>query len=738
MNNMKQKIFSLLVMLVVAVTGAWAQDADNCPKIGQLHKRVTVNLRRVAANYPSEAIFAFDCSSGYQYGVASDGEYIYTSSWSSGSSSMFYKYDLDGNFIEEFNISGCGYCRDLTYDGTYFYGVANGNTIYQIDFESKTVVGTITTDMSMRCVTYDEKRDGFWVAGNWVGPLALYDRSGNKIQEGIYADSASGIAYYEDITGEEHILQASNGLGTLNDYNITTNTLQDNVLDLTTMPGYNYGTSGGCFIGEYNGQICLFADMQQSPNRIAVYQLPDAKKNFFDLIKADDAEVHGTVQFNIGEDEDLEEDVSSAKEGDKVTVIVTPEDGYMVAEVTGEWQAAIARAPRRAAIDMMRDIDLQFVSEDATTRAKTYTFEMIRADAEISCTYKKLLTHPDITVDPIGDQPYLGEPIEPEVVVKDGETTLVLGTDYTVTYVNNVEIGTATVIITAVASSNYSGSIQTTFEIITNRLVLETSIANAWNYYNSIKDTNPDVAAWLKEAIDAAQEVLDNEDASQRELGDAANVLNDAVIAAQTEVDAKRITITIPAKSYVARIDADKRTIDEGVAGVSIYSVKSVTDSEVELTAELGIVPEETPYIIYNNNDEDVTISIVFTHEAPDDVTYDSEHFKGTLTDKAITDEDLQAADYYTLTEGLDFTKMQAAATVAANQCWIELAPASDAHASSLTIVPEGGTTPTGIADNKRESITNNRYYDLNGRQLNAAPTQKGVYILNGKKVVVK
>ena len=75
--NMKQKIFSLLVLLVVAVTGAWAQDADNCPKIGQLHKRVTMDLRRVAANIPSEPTFAFDCTSGYQYGVVSDGEYIY-------------------------------------------------------------------------------------------------------------------------------------------------------------------------------------------------------------------------------------------------------------------------------------------------------------------------------------------------------------------------------------------------------------------------------------------------------------------------------------------------------------------------------------------------------------------------------------------------------------------------------------------------------------------------------------
>jgi hypothetical protein len=29
-------------------------------------------------------------------------------------------------------------------------------------------------------------------------------------------------------------------------------------------------------------------------------------------------------------------------------------------------------------------------------------------------------------------------------------------------------------------------------------------------------------------------------------------------------------------------------------------------------------------------------------------------------------------------------------------------------------------------------------WYDLNGRKLQAAPTKKGVYLFNGKKVVVK
>ena len=44
----------------------------------------------------------------------------------------------------------------------------------------------------------------------------------------------------------------------------------------------------------------------------------------------------------------------------------------------------------------------------------------------------------------------------------------------------------------------------------------------------------------------------------------------------------------------------------------------------------------------------------------------------------------------------------------------------------------------TGIVDNKRETITNNHWYSLDGRKLQGKPTQKGLYIVNGKVRVIK
>ena len=47
------------------------------------------------------------------------------------------------------------------------------------------------------------------------------------------------------------------------------------------------------------------------------------------------------------------------------------------------------------------------------------------------------------------------------------------------------------------------------------------------------------------------------------------------------------------------------------------------------------------------------------------------------------------------------------------------------------------GDETTGIVGNKREPITNNCYYDLQGRKVNGQ-LKKGLYIVNGKKVIIK
>ncbi|RRF92970.1 MAG: hypothetical protein DUD31_06975 [Coriobacteriaceae bacterium] len=67
------------------------------------------------------------------------------------------------------------------------------------------------------------------------------------------------------------------------------------------------------------------------------------------------------------------------------------------------------------------------------------------------------------TIETIPAQIYTGSALTPSVTVKLGGRTLAVGTDYTVSYSNNVEPGTATVTLTGIG--NYTGSVSTTFTI---------------------------------------------------------------------------------------------------------------------------------------------------------------------------------------------------------------------------------------------------------------------------------
>ena len=71
-------------------------------------------------------------------------------------------------------------------------------------------------------------------------------------------------------------------------------------------------------------------------------------------------------------------------------------------------------------------------------------------------------------VQPIASRPYTGSAIEPTVTVNVGNKTLTAGTDYTVTYKDNTDVGTAKVIVTG--KGNYTGSVEAKFNITAKAL----------------------------------------------------------------------------------------------------------------------------------------------------------------------------------------------------------------------------------------------------------------------------
>jgi len=221
-------------------------------------------------------VASFGGTSAGQQAVATDGNYIYTASWQGTPTGgyTFYQYDLEGNFIEGFDIAGATAIRDLTYDGEYFYGTSGATQLFILDFNTRTLVGTINcSGLTSRHVSYDPERDGFW-SGNW-STLALYDRSGALVQNGPAPTSAYGSAYYKDADGVEHLYLfcQPNSDAKVYDYNIATNTISGPIFDFAVTPGFNSAIAGGCFIGAYDGKTCWFGNAQQDPNLIGIYEL---------------------------------------------------------------------------------------------------------------------------------------------------------------------------------------------------------------------------------------------------------------------------------------------------------------------------------------------------------------------------------------------------------------------------------------------------------------------------------
>ena len=168
---------------------------------------------------------------------------------------------------------------------------------------------------------------------------------------------------------------------------------------------------------------------------------------------------HGNVKFYVNEVE-----TTYADEGQTVTVKITPDTGWSMGGIQGLWYASgeATKAKRKAAptnTDLLKDFDL----EPVTGQQNTYTFEMKRANAEISVNYRKLLTHTDINISNISAVTYSGQALTPTVTVKDGETNLTKDTHFSVSYENNVNAGTGKA--TIIGKGLYDGQVVRTFTI---------------------------------------------------------------------------------------------------------------------------------------------------------------------------------------------------------------------------------------------------------------------------------
>jgi len=165
-----------------------------------------------------------------------------------------------------------------------------------------------------------------------------------------------------------------------------------------------------------------------------------------------------------------------------------------------------------------------------------------------------------------------------------------------------------------------------------------------------------------------------------------------------------------------------------------LYTITTV-GNETATATELTVAAANTPLLVKNNAAEAKTILLIPTTTAtPDEVT-PYEGFKGTLQATQIAASNATQNNY--ALNGKEFVWVMDDIDIAANRAWLEI-PATTTNSRALTIVFDDVTGMSEELRVKSEEFATAQWYDLNGRKLQAAPTKKGVYILNGKKVVVK
>ena len=196
----------------------------------------------------------------------------------------------------------------------------------------------------------------------------------------------------------------------------------------------------------------------------------------------------------------------------------------------------------------------------------------------------------------------------------------------------------------------------------------------------------------------------------------------------------KRVIISGATGNYSTYYHNETVTLEEP-SGLQAYTITSVNweTGKTELSARLNCIPPNTPILLWKNGNCNGTyhLKVVTASSASP-----SNDFKGVITEtfynvlmsgnKAIYV--LKGGQFYQATSG----------TLKANHCYLAMPNTDSNPAPARMVFGSGDGDATGIDVPVVEEENGNDWYSLDGRKLQKRPVQKGVYISNGKKVVIK
>ena len=168
--------------------------------------------------------------------------------------------------------------------------------------------------------------------------------------------------------------------------------------------------------------------------------------------------------------------------------------------------------------------------------------------------------------------------------------------------------------------------------------------------------------------------------------------------------------------------------------GLKAYIITDVNEEKgtIEM-AETSVLPPNTPVLMYRTS---TTVSPNYVFTKASNVEPATTKLKYTTTDKPAN----ESSKLYVLYNG-QFVKVTSGTKILANHCYLDLANTSSGTRSYYDINGSDGTTSIREVRSegvKGEKLADGAWHDLQGRKFTTKPTKPGLYILNGKKVVIK
>ncbi len=192
----------------------------------------------------------------------------------------------------------------------------------------------------------------------------------------------------------------------------------------------------------------------------------------------------------------------------------------------------------------------------------------------------------------------------------------------------------------------------------------------------------------------------------------------------------KVVPVSIPSSGYASLVSSDKLDFSGTIANLNApYKATAATSgSGVTLTSMSGVVAASTPMIIKGTGSKTTYIPIT-SAAATADAT------GNLLSGSATAAQDIDANEAYILMGG-KFCLVTAASSVPAGKAYL-LANKVDGGANELTfVIDEENSGTTGIEKTIVNKATDGQIYNLAGQRV--AQPSKGLFIVNGKKVIVK